>query len=398
MKKISTLSLGLLASLPAVAEIDIEYAGRAGGDFRYFMQDAAYPQQERTQTSVFAEPELYTQWNNGDDSLLFRPFARLDSKDNERTHVDIRELQWLHVADDWETRVGIGKVFWGQAESVHLVDIINQTDAVEAVDGEDKLGQPMVNLRWYGDWGTVSAYLLPYFRERTFSGEEGRMRPPLPIAGDKAVYESDREQRHIDYALRWQRSLGVWEIGLSWFDGTTREPELLLPDENTGTQDIRPYYAQIEQLGVDLLTVQGAWLWKMEAIYRTGQSEDFGALVAGFEHTTVGIFDTQYDLGVLMEYQFDERENNFFATAQNDLMTGVRWVWNDIDGTEVLAGYVQDLDNFDTYSAFIEASSRITDNWRWSLDAYFFSSDTQDDTYYFIRRDDHLQFTLEYFF
>lgn len=396
MKKTFTLCLGLLAATPALAEI--EFAGRAGGDFRYFTQDPAYPQQERTQLSVFAEPEFYTQWNNGDDSLLVRPFARIDSVDEERTHYDIREFQWLHVADDWETRVGIGKVFWGQAESVHLVDIINQTDAVEAVDGEDKLGQPMANIRWYGDWGTFSAYVLPYFRERTFSDHEGRMRPPLPIDGSDAVYESDAEQNHIDYALRWQRSLGEWEIGLSFFDGTTREPELLEPDLTDESPVIRPYYAQIEQLGVDVLTVQGAWLWKMEAIYRTGQQEDFGALVAGFEHTTVGVFDTQYDLGVLMEYQFDEREDNYFAIAQNDLMVGLRWVWNDIDGTEVLSGFVQDLDNTDTYSGFIEASSRITDNWRWSLDAYFFSSDTPDDTYYFIRRDDHLQFTLEYFF
>ncbi|GGW87148.1 hypothetical protein [Alteromonas halophila] len=396
MNKTVTFCLGMLAAMPAFAEI--EFAGRAGGDFRYFMQDPAYPEQERKQLSVFAEPEFYTQWNSGDDSLLVKPFLRYDSVDDNRTHVDMRELMWLHVADDWETRVGIGKVFWGQAESVHLVDIINQTDAVEAVDGEDKLGQPMVNLRWYNDYGTFSAYILPYFRERTFSDNEGRMRPPLPIDGSAAVYESDDEERHIDYAFRWQRSLGMWEVGLSYFDGTTREPELLEPDLTTESPVIRPYYAQIEQVGVDVLTVQGAWLWKMEAIYRTGQQEDFGALVAGFEHTTVGVFDTQYDLGVLMEYQFDERENNYFAIAQNDLMAGLRWVWNDIDGTEVLTGFVQDLDNTDTYSAFIEASSRITDNWRWSLDAYFFASDTPDDTYYFIRRDDHLQFTLEYFF
>ena len=79
-------------------------------------------------------------------------------------------------------------------------------------------------------------------------------------------------------------------------------------------------------------------------------------------------------------------------------MAGLRWVLNDIDGTEVLAGVIQDLDDTSTYSAFIEASSRMTDNWRWRLDGYFFSSDDIDDTYYFIRRDDHIQFTLEYFF
>ncbi|MEW9799689.1 hypothetical protein [Alteromonas sp. CYL-A6] len=390
------IATGLSLSCPVMAEVDI--AGRTGGDVRYFLQDPAYPQQQRTQISVFAEPEFYTEWNDGNDSLLFRPFARYDNTDSERTHGDIRELQWLHVADNWETRVGIGKVFWGQTESVHLVDIINQTDTVEAVDGEDKLGQPMVNVRFFGDWGTFSAYVLPYFRERTFNGAEGRLRPPLPIEASDAVYESDQEERHIDYALRWQRSLGQWEVGLSFFDGTTREPELIAPDLTSPNPQILPYYAQIQQYGLDVLNVSGSWLWKLEAIYRQGQSQDFAAAVAGFEYTTVGILDTQYDLGVLMEYQFDEREDNYFAIAQNDLMVGLRFILNDIDGTEVLAGFVQDFDNTDTYTAFVEASSRITDNWRWSLDAYFFSSDTQDDTYYFIRRDDNLQFTLEYFF
>ncbi|MEG3768411.1 hypothetical protein V5298_18085, partial [Alteromonas sp. 14N.309.X.WAT.G.H12] len=201
-----------------------------------------------------------------------------------------------------------------------------------------------------------------------------------------------------DYALRWQHSLGDWEMGLSYFDGTSREPELLQHFDENGELVIQPYYAQIQQYGVDILKVQGAWLLKFEGIYRTGQSEDFAAAVAGFERTTVGVFNTAYDLGFLMEYQFDEREDNFFATGQNDLMLGLRWIWNDIDGTEILTGFIQDLDNSETYSAFIESSSRMTDNWRWKVDAYFFSSNDTDDTFWYMRRDDHVQVALEYFF
>ncbi|MCW8107232.1 hypothetical protein OPS25_01775 [Alteromonas ponticola] len=386
----------LLVSFSARAEVDI--GGQAGIEARYFLQDAAYPEQQREYLSAYIEPEFYYEWNDRADSILFKPFFRIDQHDEERTHFDIRELQWLHASENWETRVGVAHVFWGQTESIHLVDIINQTDSIEAVDGEDKLGQPMVNLNVFGDWGTLSAFVLPYFRERTFAGMDGRLRPPIPIDGDNALYESDDEQSHVDYALRWRNSIGQWEVGVSFFDGTSREPELLTQFDGTGNASIRPYYAQIEQFGVDLLKVQGAWLLKFEGIYRTGQSEDFAAAVAGFERTSVGVFDTQYDLGLLMEYQYDERDDNFFATGQNDLMTGVRWVWNDIDGTEFLFGYIQDLDDFETYSGFVEASSRITDSWRWKIDAYFFSSDDETDTFYFLRRDDHIQLSLEHFF
>ena len=66
--------------------------------------------------------------------------------------------------------------------------------------------------------------------------------------------------------------------------------------------------------------------------------------------------------------------------------------------TEMLFGFVQDLEEKGTYSGFIEASSRLTSNWSWKLNGYFFSSDDIEDPYYFLRRDDHVQFSLEYYF
>ena len=90
-------------------------------------------------------------------------------------------MNWLKVFDESELRVGLRKVFWGVTESQHLVDIINQTDLVESLDGEEKLGQPMINYALINDWGTLDLYLLPYFRERTFSGINGRLRSSLYV-------------------------------------------------------------------------------------------------------------------------------------------------------------------------------------------------------------------------
>ncbi|AUC89138.1 hypothetical protein CW735_13910 [Alteromonas sp. MB-3u-76] len=375
---------------------DIEISGVAGLEQRYFLQDALYENQERSYSSAFLMPELYSEWNDGTDTLVVKPFYRIDQHDNERTHGDIREFQWAHYADSWETRVGIGKVFWGQTESLHLVDIINQTDTVEQVDGEAKLGQPMVNFNYFSDFGMFSIYAMPYFRERTFQGENGRLRPPIAIG--EALYESDDEERNMDVAIRWQSSIDDWEVGVSVFSGTTREPELVTVPSEDGEPEILPFYAQIDQVGVDLLKVSGAWLLKLESIYRSGQTENFAALVTGFEYTKQGVFGSRYGLGFLAEYQFDEREDNFFAVGQNDLMAGLRVMVNDIAETEMLFGFVQDLEEKGTYSAFVEASSRLTSNWSWKLNGYFFSSDDIEDPYYFLRRDDHVQFSLEYYF
>ncbi|MCC2614683.1 hypothetical protein LJ739_00325 [Aestuariibacter halophilus] len=375
----------------------MEVTGSAGLEQRYFLQDALYDGQERGQLSMFVAPELYTEFNEGYDSLLFKGYARIDQRDSERSHVDIRELLWLHVGDDWELRTGISKVFWGQTESLHLVDVINQTDAVEAVDLEDKLGQPMVNLSLIRDWGTTSFFVLPYFRERTFAGMDGRLRPALTVDTDNPLYESSDEEKHVDWAVRWQHTLGDWDVGLSYFDGTAREPELVLQD-NDGQPVLRPYYGQMQQTGLDVLAVMGSWLLKFEGIHRNTRDGDYMAAVGGFEYTQVGVFDSVYDLGFLMEYQYDERDELAPVPSQNDLMVGTRIAFNDIDGTTVLIGYVQDLDHSDSYTGFVEASSRISDNVKWRLDAWLFSGDTATDPLYGIRRDDFVQLSLEYFF
>jgi len=151
--------------------------------------------------------------------------VRFDQHDSERSHFDIRELTWLKAAPDWELRVGFRKRFWGVTESQHLVDIINQTDLVDHPDSEDKLGQPMFNLALIRDWGTVDFFILPGFRERTFPGSEGRLLSGgIPIDIDQTRYDSGAQEKHVDWAVRWAHYFGDWDVGLSHFSGTSREP------------------------------------------------------------------------------------------------------------------------------------------------------------------------------
>ncbi|HHH47651.1 MAG TPA: hypothetical protein ENK51_01995, partial [Gammaproteobacteria bacterium] len=131
--------------LPAAAHAG-EWSGYVSGEYRYFPDAPGDPRQHGNNLSFSAQPEYYHEWDSGRQSLTVVPFARWDQGDSRRSHADIRELNWLKASDNWELRAGIGKVFWGVTESQHLVDIINQTDFVENLDGEDKLGQPMIQL------------------------------------------------------------------------------------------------------------------------------------------------------------------------------------------------------------------------------------------------------------
>lgn len=367
-----------------------ELSGQVNLEHRQFFE-RGLDGQGREQSSLVLQPEIYQSWGDGNASFTFVPFYRLDSMDDERTHGDIREALYLTYWSDYELRLGIGKVFWGVTESEHLVDVVNQTDAIEAVDGEDKLGQPMIHFTSIKEWGVVDALLLPYFRERTFAGEDGRLRPTIPVSDD-ALYESSRKEKHVDVALRYAKMLGDWDVGLSYFEGTNRDPYYRLQ-----SQQLKPYYAQMSQVGLDVQGIVGDWLWKLESIYRDSEDNHTG-VVSGFEYTWVGALGSVWDVGWIAEYLYDSRGNNAQTTGQNDLFLGTRFALNDEDGTEVLIGVSQDLDHSDVYSAKLEASSRINNHFKWRIDGWLFENNTPDDLLYFARRDDFIEFSLEYYF
>ncbi|HEY7772302.1 MAG TPA: hypothetical protein VIC26_03920 [Marinagarivorans sp.] len=406
MKPLKTASLTLLFTANAALSHSawaIELRGSAGAELRYFTE------YQKTQASAFGELELYWQSENSNNSITAKAFARGDDTDDERSHADIRELVWLYYADTWEVRAGISKVFWGVTESAHRVDIVNQTDAVESPDGEEKLGQPMLQFTRIHDWGTLNAFILPYFRERTLDGPDSYLGMPAPVALDDAQYQSSAEQAHIDWALRYKHSIDIWDVGLSYFAGTDREPLLIPALGAEGEPVLVPYYTQIHQAGIDVQATVGSWLWKLEAIHQSTRdngldatlravTEDFSALTTGFEYTLIGVAGSQADLGLLGEYHHNSAANNALDPLQNDLFIGARLTLNDIQNTSLLVGLIQDLDYSSSQLGFIEASRRFGDNWVLTLDGRLYASDANQDPIQAVRKGDHMTLNAAYYF
>ena len=380
------VSLGVAAAVAvslsgaAVAQGDAEFfgaeaelSGFVAAETRIFPEAPQFADQDdrRLEPSAILQPELRLFWDR--ERLTFIPFFRYDPADHEgRTHGDIRELSVYVERDDWDLTVGLGKVFWGVAESRHLVDIVNQSDLVEDLDGEDKLGQPMVNVTLLRDWGTLGLFVLPGFRERTFPGDSARLRGPLQIDTDNPIYESAAEERRIDAALRYAHTLGDWDFGLSYFHGTSREPELIQAVAPDGRPVLRPRYEVIDQFGLDLQATLDSWLWKLEAIHRSGQGTPFFAATGGFEYTLFGIRDSAADLGLLLEYHYDGRKADAPSTTfDNDIFVGTRLALNDEAATEFLAGAIVDQREQDTL-IFLEAERRITETWFAEVEAQVF--------------------------
>lgn len=343
--------------------------------------------------------------DSGNDQWEYLVRLRADEHDTHRNGGEIQDLAWTHLADAWEWRVGLRKVFWGVTESRHLVDIINQTDLAESVDGEAKLGQPMINASWVQPWGSLDLFVLPGFRERRFPGLDGRPGAILTLDTDHSRYESSEAENRVDAAIRAKLSLDGWEIGLSHFSGTSREPEFL----QTPEPDVYlPYYPVIDQTGLELQYNIDAWLLKLEAISRSGmQGGRYTASTTGFEYTQVGIFDTSADLGWIVEYNFDDRGIRGPEANERDWLLGARWSFNDADDSSLLAGITWDPVSSESVIT-LEAHTRLNENWGLDVEGAFFQGDDPPPGEYWVYgaenklwpfyRDDFLQVELIRYF
>ncbi len=392
--------LAILASARVCFGGDWDLRGDAAVELRVFPREPQFEGQDDSHLSpsLKLEPEVGYEWNGGNDRIILKPFFRLDKDDDNRTHFDLRELNWLHLGNKWTLQAGNGKVFWGVTESRHLVDIINQDDQVEDVDGEDKLGQPMINLTLESEWGAFDFFYLPFFRERTFPDDHARLRGALRI-DENPNYESGAEEFHPDWAARWSNTVNDFDVGVAFFYGTSREPRFIPSKREGGDLVLKPFYDIVDQTSLDLQWTKDAWLLKLEAMTRGGQGDRFFASVSGFEYTIFQVFESAADLGLLAEYLYDGRDkrNASSTVFDNDFFSGVRLALNDVEDTTVLGGTVTDLKHGEV-STFLEVSRRIGQRWLVEFESRWFLNTDSDSPAFNFRRDGFFTIRLSRFF
>lgn len=389
----------------------VEYSGRLSTEAWHFPDSAAYPGQRSYAGGLALETTVYMEDDDG-RSITLTPFLRYDAGDPERTHADIREaflLTYGDVGDDeWEMRLGVDQVFWGVVESRPLVDIVNQVDIVEHPNEKTKLGQPMAHFTLSGEWGALEFFGMTWHRERTYPGVHGRLRTGQVVDRNLVSYESAAEEWHVDFASRFSGRFGPFDIGLSLFDGTNREP-VLVPTLSGSRLVLAPHYEQIRQYGLDAQLTTGSLLLKLEAIHRTGaknsrldqhfnfEEEDYSAYVAGGEYTFSSVWDSNADLVLFAEWLHDDRGQRATNVFENDLFLAARLGLNDVQSTEFVLSVLASLEN-SSYILGAEFKRRLTDYWFLHVEASTYHEIAEADTVYPVRRDSFLRVNLDYNF
>ncbi len=360
-----------------VNALEYKLYGLVQPEFSIFTNGDGKHHQSKNNYSLFTKSNFISYLDERDAKITISAIARYDEKDSERRYIDFQKLKYEQYFENYTFKIGNEIIFWGVNESFNIIDIINQSNLAEDMTGTKKLGQPLLSLAYDNNYGTIDLYLMPYFIERKFPSKNGRPRLALEVDQNSITYESSSKEQKLDFALRYSMVYDDYDIGIAHFHGNNRAPQLNI---NPSTLKFNPHYTTLSQTSLDIQATKGAWLYKLEALSAKDGNERHLGVAGGFEYTFYGIRDSQSDLGLVIEYSFDDRNSYPF---NNDSVAALRWTKNDINSTSLLAGMFIDMrGNSNRFIA--EYEQRINNNVKLFIDATFNGSiDSQDFTYAF---------------
>lgn len=433
--------LAALALAPATARADL--------DLRLEAEARAFTAQARGDAALAAGLRLDQAPRPG-ERLVLEAYARADAREDARSRGDLREAYYEVQAGALTTRLGARRIYWGVAESRHLVDTLNQSDLADDLDGEAKLGQPMLEFVFGGETTALSLYALPGFRERRLPGPGGPLVYPFPLALEETRIEAGAGLLHTDYAARASGQFGDLDLALSWFDGIGREPDILpclrRGSGFPGTEDqancavlasvtaaaprpglltpllqalglapsnaeiaadleqrayanlvLVPVYQRERRLGLEAQYIHEALALKFEGLVRDTRGARSYAAVAGFEYNLSGLFGGAQDLGLIVEALRDTRPDLLSSRYDHEVFLGGRWSLNDVAGSQALGGVLVDSGGGgQTWS--LEASRRLGDDWKLGLRLRAFTGGDPKDLANVVKDADELRLTLERYF
>ncbi|WP_392339051.1 hypothetical protein [Moritella marina] len=330
----------------------------------------SYPYPVYHQVSVALSPHVEASSQRNNMVYTAHPFLRFDERDSERTHVDFRELKAAVVTKKWQASIGFDQVHWGVMENHHLVDIVNQTDYNESPNGDDKLGQPMFRLGVNIKDALLEAMILIGYRE-----------PSTPTPGARFSfgvdyryeYEGWGEEYHPDLALRYSKKVRNIDVGVGYFGGHSRTPELVIQAVGDPVWKVN----LIDQLSVDVKADLNRIELKAEILYKVVGDQSTRAMVLGSEFKLIQ--NQNISVNLLAEYSWDEHGKNAFDNSfQNDIFAGVRFTLNGLNDSEILIGHNYDFD-FGSQHGSVQAKVNVTKALSVGVEGWWFN--VSDDDY-----------------
>ena len=358
----------LMAGLFAACLCNASVTGNVATRVDYFPSAPVSESRSGGDLQLALTTTLDTRRNLGDKAAVaLSVFGKFNPNADQDGTAEVREAWIAHYRDNSEWRAGLLLERWGVLEAHNMVDVINPRDAVEDFQGGVRRSVPGLSLSLLGDTTTLTAWWLPYARERRLARGDDRYRTlPLPLAD--AQFENGR--RHDALAVRASAIVNDTELAIAHFYGHERMPRFEALVDAAGTPvALEPHYDLINQTSVEVLRIQGDLLWKLEGLYQQSDRDSFFAFGAGVEKEWPRLGDSNVSLSLFSELYYDGRDESTgiaLTPFQQDLFLGARLALNDINSTEFQVRLTTDLEYHSTLLD-LRAARRL--NRVWSMEA-----------------------------
>ena len=419
-----TLHVSLIALVFCASSVwaDFEYRGYVGLNSQaYFKRPADKHAQNFT-----LEQELELSYTHGDWQSGARLYAQEDGhdldedKENGRTFLRLDELYVKYELENALFFAGKNIRFWGALEAFNVADTFTTVDFRSDLLDQQREGAWNVAYSYFTETGELSL-IMKLYENPWRMGKYPYVYDFLP----KFVhYDSDLEHEkegfyptlYLKYSgsTEWEYPLDYAFIMQHGYDSQryfTSDAPL-----NGVNNRFRANAYLVDKALTYHTLVLGNTLFKLEASAAHVRDEqvmlgglhvkDYYQLGAGFEHTLVAVYESA-DLGLIGEYyRYDTFEHKneiaddlaLFQTFQNDLFVGLRYSFNDMEDSSVLAGVVIDTE-YAEQSYRVEYKTRLFDTFSLKADySYINPSDSQQTAYAMLQEHQRIGVNLAYHF
>jgi len=357
-----------------------------------------------------------------------KPRLKVDFRNFSRNRYIPNEAYFLYYKPHFENAIGFQKISWGSSIFFNPTDVINRKDYEDNFYTPDKLGDVVLSAKTMtekmGFLSDISAKLLimPVFYETPLPENDTR----FALTGNFGVipFQKDIGQDHPDsYAKMFGAALDLrattkmidWQF--IYYHGPERDPGFYLRTNNSGNLVIRPFYYNIDMIGLNAEANFGKFVFHAEVAFKITKLNDarthqlggnttdiipdtYLQYVPGIEYTIDGLFGGGSLIFSLEYLSENKREASLedLRPFKNDIFFGTSLDFGNVKQSKIEVGAVKDLSNREL-AIFFSLTTKLIKELKLAIEGAIIRQDpNQNEPLSFFDNNSFIQSKLSYTF
>ncbi|MCO4754375.1 MAG: hypothetical protein KC478_07820 [Bacteriovoracaceae bacterium] len=423
---ICILGVFFLSSIQA-----LEYQGQIDFEHRQFDSDADSSTHD-SQTSTFINLNASKELQNVKFQLGLK--ARDAYVDHNRDYLNLDDTNISWQASEWSLSLGTHIFNWKIMEFFSPIDSINPKNLSTGKDVE-RLGLPSLVYKKEFESSELQVIYIIDSKSSEYPQAQDRQGLRLNLQTPKYV-EDNAELSNGDelfqFILRYKKSFEDFEFDAhvaQKYD--TSSPLIIVETPSTipaALEDltVRPYYFQLQQLGMSIQTSREDWTYKLEATslnYENTEVDFFVPPLGGItkltqkDHSKLALgaersifYDNNHTSTLYFEYLSilgtSTEDARSLGAFQRDVFFGLKHALNDFKGHEFSLLLTYDLQGHDESIFGLSHEFRLNSAWKLEYGLTFIDAPKPDPTdpldFYYglkpLRESDNMMVTLSRYF